>query len=639
MPVTIKKNSQNIEAVILLQAMLKELEYSVVINGDFDDALEQVVEQFQLVNNLVADGIVGSKTWHVLYLSSEEYLATTSNRFIEEVDLINAAKSLGVEVSTIKAVNEVESRGRGFIHDFPVILFERHIFWRRLKAYGEDPSLLVNDENKDILNTKSGGYRSSAKEVRRLERAKLIHKKAALESASWGLFQIMGYHWKALGYPSIENFVKKMQQSEVEHLNAFVRYIKKNNLVSSLRLKRGQQRLTLEHFKRFAKGYNGANYKRNHYHTKMLSAYQRYSRKNERFFSNLSSIFINTSWNQDRIQDAILNQLLDSFYSPQNVDRKEPQHRLAYDAVRDNNVYHPMYQIRKSTDLVDVNKKSTGFFIRDFMQVRTQGGESSRIPMLIGKSSQNKQLREGFHISDDILRSDFAKHFNWMIEGVNKNLAQQNIQQKARKLEQMAHRDAIQLIPFSSTASHFAGATMKYVQVEGNKISSTGKLQGIFATDGSFKHLHICNNSIAIGGSHFISISGMLSGKIEGNTDTNMLLLPKEKVKLLPLRIGGGVNIYILSFANSPHLNKTDADYYAYEKITGAQDITDLREQPVNKHHASNWENVDMLTLQKNYETVSKQVTRLRSQGANQQQIKNKWRNMMLQVGDEVISP
>jgi hypothetical protein len=298
-----------------------------------------------------------------------------------------------------------------------------------------------------------------------------------------------------------------------------------------------------------------------------------------------------------------------------------------------------MYQIRKSADLVDINKKSAEFFIRDFMQVRTQGGESSATPMIIGKSSQNKQLREGFHISDGILRSDFAKHFNWMIDGVNKNLAQQSIQQQARGLAQMAHRDAMQLIPFSPTASHFAGAIMQYVQVKGNSISSKGKLQGIFATDGSFKHLHICNNSIAIGGSHFISISGMLSGKIEGNTDTNMQLLPKEKVKLWPLRIGGGVNIYILSFANAIHLNKTDNDYYAYEKIAGSQEMTDLREIPVNKRHASNWENVDMIALQKNYDAVSKQVTHLRNQGAHQQEIQNQWRNMMLQVGDEVILP
>lgn len=637
MPVTIKKNSQNVEAVILLQAMLKELEYSVVINGAFDDAVEKEVEQFQLANNLIADGIVGPKTWHVLYLRSEEYLATTSNRFIEEIDLINAAKSLGIEVATIKAINEVESRGMGFVHDFPVILFERHIFWRRLKSYGEDPSLLVTAENRDILNKKSGGYRSSAQEIKRLERAQLIHKKAALESASWGLFQIMGYHWKVLGYPSIENFVKKMKQNEVEHLKAFVRYIKKNNLASNLQLKQDQEHLNLRHFERFAKGYNGVNYAKNRYHTKMLSAYRRYYTKNESFFSELANIFINAGWNQDSIQNAILEQLLDSFYSPTNIDKKESQHRQAYDAVRGDKLYHPLYQIRKSEDLLDVNRESTGFFIRDFMQVRSQGGKSLDAPMVIGKRAQNGLNREGLHISDGILKSDFAEHFNWIVEGVNKNLAQQNIQHKARRLEHMAHRDAIQLIPFSPTASHFAGATMQYVQVEGNEISSAGQLQGIFATDGSFKNLQICNNSIAIRGSHFISISGMLSGKIEGNTDINRALLPKEKVKLWPLRIGGGVNIYILSFANAPHLNKTDADYYAYEKITGSQEITDLRELPVNKRNATNWENVDMITLQKNYETVAKQVKKLRKQGASQQQIKNKWQNMMLQIGDEVI--
>jgi len=43
-----------------------------------------------------------------------------------------------------------------------------------------------------------------------------------------------------------------------------------------------------------------------------------------------------------------------------------------------------------------------------------------------------------------------------------------------------------------------------------------------------------------------------------------------------------------------------------------------------------------MIALQKHYETVSKQVKMLKSQGASYQKIKQKWHNMMLEVGDEV---
>jgi hypothetical protein len=298
----------------------------------------------------------------------------------------------------------------------------------------------------------------------------------------------------------------------------------------------------------------------------------------------------------------------------------------------------PLYQIRQSTDLDDIDRASTDHFIRDFMQVRSQGG-TEEVPMVIGKQSHNTTHREGFNISDGILNSGFAQHFNWITEGVNKNLAKQNSHRQARELSEMAHRDAIQLIPFSKTVSRFAGALMHHIQVVGNRIFSEGRLQGIFATDGAFKQLFICHNSIDIGGSHYISINGMLSGKIEGNTDMNQQLLPKERVTLRPLRIGGGANIYILSFANSSHLTPDDADFYAYEAIEGSQVITDLRQQAITQRNASNWENVDMPALQARYNNVYAQVIQLVKQGASHEQIKQQWRNMMLQVGDEVFAP
>ena len=49
---------------------------------------------------------------------------------LRESDLIAAADRLDVPLASIKAVNEVESSGRGFLADGrPVILFERHVFW------------------------------------------------------------------------------------------------------------------------------------------------------------------------------------------------------------------------------------------------------------------------------------------------------------------------------------------------------------------------------------------------------------------------------------------------------------------------------------------------------------------------------
>jgi hypothetical protein len=77
----------------------------------------------------------------------------------------------------------------------------------------------------------------------------------------------MGFNWKALGYESLQEFVNRMYESEGQHLDAFVRYVKVNDLGRFLRTK---------NWAAFAKGYNGADYARNKYDTKMAQAYARH---------------------------------------------------------------------------------------------------------------------------------------------------------------------------------------------------------------------------------------------------------------------------------------------------------------------------------------------------------------------------
>lgn len=179
--------------------------------------------------------------------------------------------SLNCEVPAIQAVAEVESRGGGFIGGQPKILFEGHVFWRRLKAYGLDPNKLRTNESRDILYPKwtRRWYLGGVKEHYRLQEAVAIHREAALESASWGMFQIMGYHWRHLGYNSLQHFVNDMYESEAKHLEAFVRFIKADSVL--LRAIREKD------WARFARRYNGAGYLVNRYHIKMANAYKKYA--------------------------------------------------------------------------------------------------------------------------------------------------------------------------------------------------------------------------------------------------------------------------------------------------------------------------------------------------------------------------
>lgn len=639
---TIKINSHNFEAVILLQSILSELNYTVAITGIFDRETEKATKLFQTENNLITDGIVGPKTWKTLYALSGGFLATTTSRFIGDIDLLNAALELNVELAAIKAVNQVESNGEGFRHDFPVTRFERHVFWKQLVKHGIDPNTVSNASNKDILHENVRPKGDALNERAALQRAQQIHHEAALESASWGSFQIMGYHWEKLGYQSIDEFVSKMKINEAEQLQAFVRYIKKFNLAKYIRLTANQNTLDLGNFADFASSYNGPNYKVNRYDTKMNNAYKKYLNEEKSVFKELFNVFKNTNWNQDKIHNAILTLLLDTLHNSNNVKERIPEYKKAFDVVRkrDNNgnytLNSSMYDVRTVAQLGAIGTK-TDFFIRDFMSLRMEGGEDASNPFLIGKNSSRNDLRKGYMIIDGMLGSDFSKHFNWMVEGIN----QFSSNQKVRTAAKIAHRDAIQLIPTSATIgthAHFAGACMSHIHIIGNTISSKGSLQGIFASDGSFKNLHICNNSIDIQGQHYITINGMLSGKIEGNTNLALQPLGQDKIQLLPLRIQGGFNIYVVGFKNASGLSSNDPQFYAYEAISGSQNINDLRDVCIEKSGATNWDNVDMVKLQNLYPSVRDKVMSLKSQGASFEQQKKVWINMMKQVGTELTS-
>lgn len=199
---------------------------------------------------------------------------------LTDADFIAAAKTLLCDVSAIRAVAEIESPKGGFLYDDhagewrPTVLFERHVMYRRYKdKYGYDKAIAMVNQCPDIINTKSGGYIGGESEHRRIEKARKIDKNIGLESASWGMFQIMGYHWKALGFASVVDFVMAMSASEAKQLEIFVKFIQANKtLLNAIRAK---------DFDLFALTYNGTGYRKNNYHVKMARANNKYAYMNK----------------------------------------------------------------------------------------------------------------------------------------------------------------------------------------------------------------------------------------------------------------------------------------------------------------------------------------------------------------------
>lgn len=227
-------------------------------DGIYGPRTEAAVRAFQERSGLVVDGIAGPVT-----------LARLSpGKALTERDLQGAADALGADLASIKAVTEVESRGSGFLPDGrPVILFERHVMHRRLSQIGRDAALLSGYLG-GVINATPGGYLGGEKEHDRLTLARQIDPVCAVESASWGLFQIMGLHWEALGYASALEFERLMCESEGRQLEAFVRFVAGSPGVHVALRKRN--------WLAFAAGYNGPQFSKNQYDTRLAAAYAKH---------------------------------------------------------------------------------------------------------------------------------------------------------------------------------------------------------------------------------------------------------------------------------------------------------------------------------------------------------------------------
>lgn len=192
-------------------------------------------------------------------------------------DIAGTAESLGLEPCVLYAVCQVEAGGDGFLPDGrPKILFEGHVFWKELQNRGYNPRGLLTRADvrqnhghiADILYPKwtKAFYQGGGREHDRLNRARAINNEAALCSASWGAFQIMGFHYDLCGFETVQEFAAMMGQGYAGQLEALGCFLKVNNLIRPLKA---------HDWAAFARGYNGAGYAQNNYDLKLRQAYEK----------------------------------------------------------------------------------------------------------------------------------------------------------------------------------------------------------------------------------------------------------------------------------------------------------------------------------------------------------------------------
>lgn len=185
--------------------------------------------------------------------------------------IADIARKNQIDPAALLAVKEVESNGGGFLpNGKPKILFEGHIFYRLLAQSVNAASLnqLCKQYPNIVYPTwNRSKYFGGDREYIRLANALSINHAAALKSASWGMFQIMGMNYAQCGCKDVDEFVGKMKSSEEDQLMLTIRFLKNNHLCSAL---------NTHNWASFARSYNGPFYAANKYDIKLSQAYLKY---------------------------------------------------------------------------------------------------------------------------------------------------------------------------------------------------------------------------------------------------------------------------------------------------------------------------------------------------------------------------
>jgi hypothetical protein len=205
-------------------------------------------------------------------------------------DIRDAAERIGCDVAAFRAVLEVEGKQKGFDKKGrPLILFEPHKFYREL-SIKKGKELLPTPERgaavdaglaypnwgeKPYPKTSDGNYE-------RLAAAIEIGEEPAFKSVSMGVGQVLGSHYKKLGFDTAASMFDAARESEQNQLALLTGYVRTKHLEAALR---GHD------WKTFAVGYNGPKEdkprfdkkgnKEKSYHELLADAYAKWRRRLE----------------------------------------------------------------------------------------------------------------------------------------------------------------------------------------------------------------------------------------------------------------------------------------------------------------------------------------------------------------------
>lgn len=177
------------------------------------------------------------------------------------------ARRFGLEYAALKAFIEVESGGRGFDTKTGKILIQFEPHWFRRKApYAPSGNWSVNKV--DVQSREWTAFNEAFR----------LNPDAAMEATSIGLGQLMGFHYKILGYKTVGamwDYAKLGEYQQVEQLCLFLKNYLGGRILRHLKEK---------DWHNVAVYYNGSGYMtiarkygREPYNISMAKAYRKYS--------------------------------------------------------------------------------------------------------------------------------------------------------------------------------------------------------------------------------------------------------------------------------------------------------------------------------------------------------------------------
>lgn len=172
---------------------------------------------------------------------------------LTQQQITDLASKHGYTYKRLNAVVKVESGGIGFASDTGKIIIQFEPSWFRRKT-GYYPSGLWSQNKVDRQSKEWLAFNDAFK----------LNPNAAMESTSIGLMQVMGFHYKLLGFKTVGDMWNFAKQSEANQLEIAIRFIKSNPKLDKA-LKTGDAET-------FAYYYNGSEYRKFNYNTRLKAA-------------------------------------------------------------------------------------------------------------------------------------------------------------------------------------------------------------------------------------------------------------------------------------------------------------------------------------------------------------------------------